>query len=123
MTIVASFPITSIAFPLLPLSPCLSNTRLHIDNRGSLCLLPGNFRADPGKARETLRRRPAKILVERARTEKEVMFYNSLQTSDSEPFVRASLKILSVLSNKVVWPPFIRDFCRCLIKTLPKQDV
>jgi hypothetical protein len=34
-----------------------------------------------------------------------------------------SLKILSVLSNKVVWPPFIRDFCRCPIKTLPKQDV
>ena len=34
-----------------------------------------------------------------------------------------SLKILSVLSNKIVWPPFIRDFCRCPIKTLPTQDV
>jgi iron(III) transport system substrate-binding protein len=33
-----------------------------------------------------------KLLVERAKSEKEVMFYSSLQTSDSEPFVRAFTK-------------------------------
>jgi hypothetical protein len=35
-----------------------------------------------------------KILVERARSEREVTFYSSLQTSDSEPFVKQSTPAL-----------------------------
>jgi iron(III) transport system substrate-binding protein len=42
-----------------------------------------------------------KVLVERARSEKEVTFYSSLQTSDSEPFVKAFTKRYAFLKVNI----------------------
>jgi GTP cyclohydrolase III len=72
----------------------------------SLLAFTGTVAATPVSAQETAGQILAKleklsaenrqkVLVERARSEKEVTFYSSLQTADAEPYLKAFQQALS----------------------------